>query len=197
MSWFGQGVFAAGRSKRSGADGRAVVADAYRFYWDGLCRYIQRTFGSGPPEPEDVAQAAFTQFAALEDPAAIANPKAFLYRSARNFVVDQHRRQRVRARYAQNELNEAETPADFDAARVLESRERLALIEAVIRQMPERQRMVLVMNRIDGLSYAEVARRSGMSETNVKRLVVKAVIECQRALRAADGSNDSEGEAGA
>src|SRR5688572_3251372 len=74
------------------ADGerRQQLSDLYRVHWKGLCGYVRAQFGPGPPEPEDVAQTAFIRFAAA-DPAHIENPRAFLYATARNLVIDHHR----------------------------------------------------------------------------------------------------------
>lgn len=162
----------------------------YREHMRDLCRFIQHRFGSGPPEPEEVAQIAFARYAVSAQTEAIENPKAFLYRTALNVVIDQHRRAVVRQRHVVEVLSEPSERDDFDAERVLASKERLAVIEAVISAMPERQRRVFVLARVDGLSYAEVARRTMMSETNVKRLVVRAIVECQAALRQADGEGE-------
>lgn len=159
----------------------------YREHMRDLCRFIQHRFGPGPPEPEEVAQIAFARFALSAESGAIDNPKAFLYRTALNVVIDQHRRAAVRQRHVVEVLHDGADRDDFDAERVLASKERLAVIEAVISAMPEKQRRVFVLARVDGLSYAEVARRTEMSETNVKRLVMRAIVECQAALRQADG----------
>lgn len=45
------------------------------------------------------------------------------------------------------------------------------------------------MNRFDGLSYAEIARRVDLSETVVRKHVTKALIDCQKALQAQAGKN--------
>ena len=69
---------------------RQLLSDLYLVHWKGLCGYVRAQFGPGPPEPEDVAQSAFIRFAAA-DAAHIENPRAFLYATARNLVIDHHR----------------------------------------------------------------------------------------------------------
>jgi DNA-directed RNA polymerase specialized sigma24 family protein len=63
----------------------------YRQHWDEICRYVRRSFGAGPPDPEDVAQAAFARFAALDVEVQVANPRAFLFRTAHNIAIDARR----------------------------------------------------------------------------------------------------------
>jgi len=163
-----------------------ALAELYRKHLGELTRYITRTFGAGPPDPEDVAQEAFTQFVALENPQAVENPRAFLYRSAHNLAVDHHRRHTVRNRFAREQAPaaEAEISDDRDAERVLSAKQRLSIVEQAIRDMEPRRRTVFVLNRIHELSYAEISRRLRMPETTVKRLVAAAIVECERSLRA-------------
>jgi RNA polymerase sigma-70 factor (ECF subfamily) len=156
---------------------RALVEQIYRRHWAELCRYARRAFGAGPPEPEEVA-----------------HPRAFLYQCARNVVLDQRRRDAVRAR-ADGEvqaLSGCDGPVVLDAERVLSGKERLQIVEAAIRVMEAKRRRVLVMHAIHGLGYSEIARREGLSPTRVTQLVASAVAECERALRFAEGA-DSEG----
>jgi RNA polymerase sigma-70 factor (ECF subfamily) len=167
---------------------KSPLAALYEKHRAELIRYVRRTFGSGPPEPEDVVQAAFEHFAALAQPEAIDNPRAFLYRAARNFAIDQRRRALVRARAAQNGdlLGAAEKSDELDGARVLEGKDRLRILEETIRSLPQRTRNALILHRFEELSYVEIARRLGVSQTQAKRLVSEAILACARALRAAD-----------
>ena len=77
-------------------DRDGFLCAVYRGCWNDLCRYIRKTFGSSPPDPEDVAQTAFTKFAALDDLHGVRNPKAFLITTARNIVLDHHRIEKAR-----------------------------------------------------------------------------------------------------
>ncbi len=159
----------------------------YRRYRLSIARHIERNFGSGPPDPEDAVQAAFERFANLEDRSEIKDPGAFLRRSACNFVLDHRRAQKVRHAHADLEYDLGDRTDDFDAERVLSSKERLEIINRAIRGMDQRRQEVLIMNRIQGISCADIARQLGCSPTLVKMRLAEAVAICQRALRAADG----------
>ncbi|MGE5502716.1 MAG: RNA polymerase sigma factor, partial [Ignavibacteriales bacterium] len=75
---------------------RPGLAALYRRHWAELVGYARRTFGAGPPEPEDIVQATFARFAALPANTEVANPRAFLFRTAHNIGVDAQR-SRIRA----------------------------------------------------------------------------------------------------
>lgn len=68
-------------AREYGVDSKAFE-QIYRQYWSELCNYVLKTFGAGPPDPEDVAQAAFAKFAALENTDNIENKRAYLYSTA-------------------------------------------------------------------------------------------------------------------
>jgi RNA polymerase sigma factor (sigma-70 family) len=178
--------------KATAADKREIsgaLTDLYHKHWAELVRFVARTFGPGPPEPEDAAQAAFEHYAALAKPEEVDNARAFLYRSARNFVLDQKRRMKVRARYAASADAEeiASAQDDLDAERVLAARDRLRLLEVAIRNMDPHLREVFILHRIHELSYAEISRRKRISQTQAKKLVAKSLLICERAINDAEG----------
>ena len=161
-----------------------VLVGLYREHWRELCRYLAATFGPGPPEPEDVAQLAFARVAAHRNFDAIENPKAFLWRTAHNIAVSEKRSQSVRRRRA-DEVQQTSLAAegdDFTPERVLVAKEQIAAISAVLNAMPAKRRRMLVLNRIEGLSFAEIARRTGLSQTAVKKHVARAMIDLDAAL---------------
>jgi RNA polymerase sigma-70 factor (ECF subfamily) len=169
--------------------GATALTDLYLNHFSALCAYVRKKFGMGPPDPEDAAQAAFAQFAALKNPERIENPRAFLFTCASNFVLDHRRRQSVSSRAAIDllTLKSIDIPAVADPSRVLEGREALAAVASAIRSLDARRRDVLLMHSIDGLSCAEIARRMHLSPTRVIQLYADAIRICQQARHQADG----------
>lgn len=162
------------------ADG--VLAAAYRQHWHALCRHIRTTFGPGPPEPEDVAQASFVKLAAMDDPAIIVNPGAFLRRTAHNIAIDGQRRNGRTRRIEQSlEIFEAEN-RDLSPEDVLVSKEELERLNDVVASLKPKYRVALMLHRMDGLSYAEIAREMGISESGARLLVSTALTRCAAAM---------------
>ena len=165
-------------------DSNGTLASLHRDHWGDLCRYLMATFGQGPPEPEDIAQRAFARVAAHGDFRSIRNPKAFLWRIAQNIAVSEKRSQAVRRRQPQD-IGGGSLPSPGDAVtpeRVLVAKEQMAAIVATLDAMPAKRRRMLVLNRIEGLSFAEIARRTGLSQTAVKKHVARAMIDLDAAL---------------
>ena len=174
-----------------------AVDRAYRQHWSELCAYVRKTFGAGPPEPEEVAQGAFARLAALDQATEVANPRAFLYRCAHNIVLDHRRREAVRTRLSGEVamLEPGDEAANCDGERVLSAKQRLAIVEAAIRTMEPKRRKVLIMHAIHGLNYTDIARRMGLSPTRVTQLFAEAVALCHKALREADGADEGGADA--
>jgi RNA polymerase sigma factor (sigma-70 family) len=115
----------------------------------------------------------------------VENPRAFLYKACSNITIDIKRHNKVRHGYSAEvfELEEEATDS-IGPERANESRQRLSIIAQVMWAMPGRRRKLLMMSRFDGLSYAEIARQVGLSETVVRKHIAKALEDCRKALKA-------------
>lgn len=172
-------------ASRSPDEGGGVEA-LFRAHYQEILRYVVSIVGSGPPDPDDIVQSTFEKYAKLGDTAGISDPKRFLLSSARNYALDLCRRQTVRTKYAQILSREDEKSDDLDAERVLIAKQRWAVLEEAIQKLDERPREMLIMNRIHGLSFVDIARQKGCSPSAVKKTVARALVACERALRKAE-----------
>lgn len=157
----------------------------YRSYWKDLCKQLRRAFGAGPPEPEDVAQAAFARFAEIGDPARIRNPRALLLVTARNIVLDHKRRNGRHMEYArtvQADLIDAPQEA-ISPERALIEMERLELVRHAIDKLPHKQKVVLSLHRHRGLTYQQIVSETGWSYGDVYRQMEAALATLASALK--------------
>jgi len=157
-----------------------LLARLYRSHWRELCAYVRRRFGAGPPEPEDIAQAAFVRLSAKGDLGGLENPRAFLYRVVHNLAIEDRRRHRTRAGAEADSIPlAAEETDDRDPERVSIGKDRRRLLEIAFASLEPRTRQILIMSRQDELSSAEIARRLGLSPTHVKRLIGEGIAHCR------------------
>lgn len=173
---------------------RDTLSELYARYRDELVAFVRQRVGSGPPEPEDVAQEAFASYAAISCQKAIDNPRAFLYRTAANYVVDHHRHTAVQARHLAQEQYVREILGEAGGLSpeiVLLDKERFAIVMATVRKMPRQRRRYFLLNRFRGLSYAQIARQCFVSESGVRRHVLRAIRDCDEAIERA-GRLESE-----
>ncbi len=169
---------------KSSGDFPPGLMHLYDRYWSDLCAYLRASFGKGPPEPEDIAQLAFVQIASRGNYATIDNPRAFLWRTARNIAVSEGRTRQMRQKY-DPEVNQVfgHSPVDSGSPEnTLIAREQIALIRDALSEMSATRRTVFLLHRLDGLSYAEISRRVGLSPTAIKNHVARAMAAIDVAL---------------
>ena len=131
----------------------------------------------------DIAQESFARLAAVDDLAAIEDPRAFLYRVADNLAADAYDHQQVRARYSEPDLDPDTLPSSSPGPEAAtDCHRRLERVEHALSQLPDLYRFAFLLNRIEGLTYAEVAGRLGISEKTVERYIKKALAVCIAAV---------------
>lgn len=160
------------------------LAALYRRHWDEVCGYVHRRFGPGPPEPEDVVQAAFLRLSARMEAGDVENPRAFLYRLVHNLVLEERRRLANHGRLEAEATSMTSETDDRDPERVLSAKERRRLVLVAVATLEPRTRQILTMNRRDELPAAEIARRLGLSPTQVKRILTQAIAHCRAVIQA-------------
>jgi len=159
------------------------IHDVYVRYRSELCSSVVNKFQVTRDEAEDIVQAAFARVVAIKDQS-IKNPRALLYKTAYNIAIDRKRHGTVRQKHIDSVIDSESTAVEeLGPERVFEGNRRLHIVAKAMWKMPEKRRKLFVMSRFDGLSYAEIARRVGLSETSVRKHISKGLMDCQKALQ--------------
>ncbi|MEM0953173.1 MAG: sigma-70 family RNA polymerase sigma factor [Pseudomonadota bacterium] len=149
-----------------------------------LIALLRKSFGKGPPDPEDIAHQAFQRVlerGGLED---VRNQQAFLWQIARNLTLNEMRSQDVHSRY-NYEIEQLYFPDrgdGFDPERVIQAKDQIKRINQLLGTMPERRRRAFLLHRVEGLSLTAVAERLHISRTAASKHVSKAVAELDAVL---------------
>ena len=100
----------------------------------------------------------------------------WIYRIVVNRCLNLRDSAAVRLRAKGGEAALVSLPADDDQQpdRLLERAERARRLQAAILALPQRQRLALILNRFEGLSYQQVAQVLGCSRKSVESLLVRA-----------------------
>lgn len=177
--------------------GSELLKDLYIRYSTDISKYLNQTFGSGPPEPEDIVQEVFMKFSDVPHQNQILNPRAYLYRSAHNLVMNYYVKAKTRKRLLleQKNVNNSEINDQIHPERILLARERLNKLERALWNMPLKRRRMIIRNRFDGATYAEISRETGISATAVRKHVYKALADIEKAFEEFESQNNSEQEA--
>lgn len=136
-----------------------------------------------PEEAADLAQESFVRLLTLENPGVVRQPRAFLYRIARNLAVDSARKRQVRTRRLMDLMEFEETPSpERQPDEELEENQLYQALQDAIAEMPPRRREVFMLYRYGQLTQADIARRLGISTTMVERHLRKAMAHCRARL---------------
>lgn len=130
-------------------------------------------------EAEDAVQELFLRLWRGKDALdGIRSPKGYAIRVLRNLCLDRIRQSRKML--PAEELPEAAQPARQDDA--VDERERLAKVLDAIKSLPERQREVLTLRTLDGLSYEEIAKQTGINYLTLRVLLSQARNKLKRMI---------------
>jgi RNA polymerase sigma factor (sigma-70 family) len=155
----------------------SVVERLFREHNEALIRFLRGRVGSYN-EALEVAQEAYVRLLSLDQPGAVSYLRAFLFKTAANIAIDRRRRHQyfdeVAGRQLFTELAENRTPE-----RQLSGEQTLNHLGALIESMPPKCRESFVMNQIHGLDAATIARRLGITDSMVRKYVVRALLHCR------------------
>ena len=122
-------------------------------------------------EAEDAVQELYLKLWSGRDALdGIRSPKGYGIQVLRYLCLDRIRRSRKMETPAV--LPEPEWPGRQDEA--VDEKERLAKVLDAIKSLPDRQREVLTLRTLDGLSYEEISRRTGISQLTLRVLLSQA-----------------------
>jgi RNA polymerase sigma-70 factor (ECF subfamily) len=105
--------------------------------------------------------------------------EAWMYRIARNVLVDQSKKHRLEAPAVEGEMDAVPSahPSPLDAAL---KQQDLALLYRAMRELPDEKRELLVLSRFQGLSYEQIGRITGCETGTVKVRVFRVMKEVGR-----------------
>lgn len=142
---------------------------------EALVRFLMRAW----PNREDVYDLRQDTYVRIYEAAAKArpaSPKAFMYTTARNLMVDRMRRGRVVS---------IEMVGDMEALNVFMTEpqpeenagtwQELRRLADALDRLPDRCRAAVWLHKMEGLSYREVAARLGISVKTVEKQVSKGI----------------------
>lgn len=151
-------------------------------YYRELVRFLSARLGNRQAA-EDVAHDAYLRVLERSGGGHITHPRAFLYRTALNLVIDRHRRHQVRqaesldALEADGHLFAAEPPQDMQLD------QRLTLMKKALDELNKVCRDCFLLRKLDGLSHQQIAEHLGISRSLVEKHIVNAMRHCRVRMR--------------
>ncbi|KUM34334.1 sigma-70 family RNA polymerase sigma factor [Pseudomonas sp. EpS/L25] len=126
----------------------------------------------------DLAQDTFVRLLAREgELGRLREPRAFLATVAQGLLANHWRRQALERAYLEALAARPEEvqPSPEDQALILET---LTELDALLDRLPTRVRQAFLLAQLEGLTYAVIAQRLGVSERMVKKYMAQAMLHC-------------------
>ncbi len=137
-------------------------------------------------EAEDLSQDVFVKvYNALQGFKGEALFSTWLYRVTANSCLN-HRKKQARERQVTKIVDDPEpilADGGSNPQALLERKELKSFLERAIRDLPEEQRMVLILRDIEGLSYEEIAGSLGLELGTVRSRLHRARLAVQASIR--------------
>ncbi len=160
----------------------ADIEQLYREHQSVLVRWLARLVRC-EETAADLAQESYARVAGAASEQIILHPRAFLFRTARNLAFDHLRKMRTRSGTTEP-LDEAiDLPCPQPSAeRALLDRQRVNLFKRALETLSPRCREIFLLHRLHQCTYAQIARRVGISESAVEKHIMRALSQCRNAM---------------
>jgi len=107
--------------------------------------------------------------------------RSHLTQIANGLVIDLYRRRQLEAAYLEaiGLLPQGQVPSEESRALVIEA---LVEVDTILHGLAPRARAALLLCRLDGLSYREIAAELGVSVSSVEKYIAAGLAACYRAV---------------
>lgn len=165
-----------------------LVERLFREHNEALVRFLQARVGSYQ-EAREVAQEAYVRLLSLDQPDAVSYLRAFLFKTAANIAIDRRRRHHTHDRAMDLPLF-GEFADTLTPERRVASEQTFANLQRLIAEMPAKCQQSFVLNQIYGMDTASVAAELGLSQSQVRKYVARALLYCRAQLDLKESGND-------
>jgi len=157
---------------------KADFKEIFNSYFDAVRNYVY--YRSGDADlATDIAQDTFMRIWEKQRKPDPENPKALLFKIAGDMFVSAYRKQKTAMNFQMNLKPDIlfETPEDRIKFEELKQNYQIAL-----QHLPEKQRVVFLMSRMDGMKYTEIAQSLGLSIKAVEKRMKQALAYLKEVL---------------
>ncbi|HEX7799378.1 MAG TPA: sigma-70 family RNA polymerase sigma factor [Asticcacaulis sp.] len=159
--------------------GRPLTAEwVYRRYAKAIRQYFLKRVRN-PAEAEDLTSELLLRVSQNAD-RSVQNPEGFIFSIAANLLRDRYRHQQVVDRYRRDQAAPAAGIEVLSPERVLTGKQSLDALMRALDGLDARARNVFVLSRIDGMSYAGIARLLGLSVSSIEKDMMRALAALSR-----------------
>jgi RNA polymerase sigma-70 factor (ECF subfamily) len=178
---------------QGGSTAQGLVESVFLEQHQRLLTSLTIRLGSAA-EAQDAAQATFVRLWQSASKLRNDNLTSLLFVTARNIATDilRSRRSALQKSLVSQDDPRSEGVANVAddsplADRVIEARQALAIIGRTLEELPLKCRSAFIAYRFDSLGYPEIAERMGVTESMVRKYVLRAAAHCAERFEQLEG----------
>jgi RNA polymerase sigma factor (sigma-70 family) len=180
-------VVALGPHRTSGTPVREQLETLFRAHRADLVRFLKIRLGC-EADANDAVQIVFTRLLQRVDSLQDDNLVSLLYVSARNVAIDLIRERQRTAVDGSAQIEAIELPDETPGPdRHVQGEQRLKLLMSLVNELPRRCRSAFISYKLEQMEYVDIARRMGVTESMVRKYVIKAVAYCAARFERMEG----------
>lgn len=154
-------------------------------FYDELLYFIKKKTRN-PDIAEDILHDTYTRIISLQEKKTIENKRAFLYKIAKNIIIDE-----IRKKSKKREIPYEENKIAFQYAQPEEiaiEHNRTTILMKELKKLPAMRKEAFVLHVLEGYTRQEIADIMGISLHAVDKHISRASIELKRRLKEEDDS---------
>ena len=172
--------------RETGDSSRTLIETLYRQYSESLRRFLSHQRLSRD-EVADIVQETYYRVHRAGGVDGIRNPKAFLFRVAKNIRLNAAKHLRSRVEIDEVDAAELDVASDEPGPyRSFQSQQELAVVRAALEELAPTCRQAFVMNRFENMTFGEIAAELDLSVSMIEKHVSHAIFHLRRRLEQAE-----------
>lgn len=149
-------------------------------YYDELIYFALKQVGD-KEKAKDIIQEAYSKVLEIKDKYDINNERAYLYKIAKNIVINQAlENQKLQTTIYEENIHLSPISEQPEEILIQEDQEKVFM--QIINDLPQRAKEAFILYTIDGYSRKEIADILGITSNAVEKLIKRATIKIEEEL---------------
>ncbi|RXK04162.1 RNA polymerase sigma factor [Halarcobacter bivalviorum] len=141
-------------------------------YYQELVYYVQRMVGD-KDRAKDIIQEAYSRLLYVNKNSNIDNERAYLYKTSRNIVIDQSRKEKSSSETLYEEEEHSIPQEEQPQEQVVQLNQYEQMMK-IVKNLPPKCQQAFILHVIEGYSRKEISSKMGISIAAVEKNILRA-----------------------
>ena len=170
-------------SVKRNSRGLSAISASFLEHQSFLKKFLSR-YLYNHQDIEDVVQETYLRAYKAEQDKGIEQPKAFLFRIAKNIALTElTKKSRLITNYIADLDDSVVIESDATVEDEVQARQHLGIYCEAVAALPEQCRRVYLLRKVHGLPHKEIAERLGLTVSSIEKHLHKGVLKCRAFVR--------------